>query len=581
MDNAKQQVVERIKGANNVLITVSRDPSVDQLSAAIGLALFLNKLNKHATAVFSGAVPSTIEFLEPEKTLEKNTDSLRDFIIALDKSKADKLRYKVEDEHVKIFLTPYRTSITEEDLNFSQGDFNVDVVVALGIADRNDLDDAITTNGRILHDATVVSISIVPTQDLGSINWVNATASSLCEMVADMSNDIKENGTDTQISTALLTGIVAETARFSNDKTTSATMSVSAKLLAAGANQQLVAENLQPKPEPEPEPIAEPEPQVNTPIAFATSPMQDVPAYPNPMEQAFFDETTVPPAQAVIPPEVPKSDDGALYISHDDESVDVDESEEQAESEKPLEQINIDEHGQIQSASAIATVVPDSEPSRMVTEPPTLGGVLTANSQPEGLSPSLDPMSATRPEGPILSHDSTIDDAAGTPTDKPFDPMSFITTPLAGQSQGQAGNSGQIELPPLPPSQPEPLPQPGESIQDLENIVASQKDSSAEVQQTASEPFTAPPVPGIDSARAAVNRYAQDNTPRSNVGVQQVDLGLPGDVPTTPTAPPLTQDIGQTSPGGALPTVMVTPAPPIPPPLMPMAPQPPQNPMGM
>ena len=52
----------------------------------------LNKLGKHATAVFSGQVPSTIEFLQPEKTLEKNTDSLRDFIIALDKSKADKLR---------------------------------------------------------------------------------------------------------------------------------------------------------------------------------------------------------------------------------------------------------------------------------------------------------------------------------------------------------------------------------------------------------------------------------------------------------------------------------------------------------
>ena len=41
-----------------------------------------------------------------EKTIEKNTDSLRDFIIALDKSKADKLRYKVEDKFVKIFITP-------------------------------------------------------------------------------------------------------------------------------------------------------------------------------------------------------------------------------------------------------------------------------------------------------------------------------------------------------------------------------------------------------------------------------------------------------------------------------------------
>mgnify|MGYP003611850841 CR=1 FL=1 len=87
MDPHAQQIIAKIKEANNVLVTVSRDPSVDQLSACIGLTLALNKLGKHATAVFSGQVPSTLEFLEAERTLEKNTDSLRDFIIAIDKSK--------------------------------------------------------------------------------------------------------------------------------------------------------------------------------------------------------------------------------------------------------------------------------------------------------------------------------------------------------------------------------------------------------------------------------------------------------------------------------------------------------------
>src|SRR5438552_19117517 len=99
---AKQQIVERIKQASNILVTVSYNPSVDQLAACIGLTLLLNKMGKHATAVFSGKVPSTIEFLQPEKTLEANTDSLRDFIIRLDKSKADQLSYKVEDQVVRI-----------------------------------------------------------------------------------------------------------------------------------------------------------------------------------------------------------------------------------------------------------------------------------------------------------------------------------------------------------------------------------------------------------------------------------------------------------------------------------------------
>lgn len=249
MDNSgdlKQQIAQRIKEASNVLVTVSSNPTVDQLAAAIGLTLLLNKLGKHGTAVFSGQVPSTIEFLEPEKTFEKNTDSLRDFIIALDKSKADKLRYKVEDKLVKIFITPYKTSLTEKDLEFSQGDFNVDVVIALGVKKREQLDEAIKSHGRILHDATVISINTDNSVDLGTMNLVDESASSLSEIVVAIINLMQSNNLlDNQMATALLTGIVAETDRFRNAKTSPSTMSISSQLMTAGANQQLIASKLE------------------------------------------------------------------------------------------------------------------------------------------------------------------------------------------------------------------------------------------------------------------------------------------------------------------------------------------------
>ena len=95
MNENRVQVIERLKQANNILVTVNNNPTIDQLSAFLGITLLLNKIGKHASAVYSGKTPSTIEFLKPETTFQKNTDSLRDFIIALDKSKADKLRYKV------------------------------------------------------------------------------------------------------------------------------------------------------------------------------------------------------------------------------------------------------------------------------------------------------------------------------------------------------------------------------------------------------------------------------------------------------------------------------------------------------
>src|SRR5436190_16101569 len=148
---AKAQVIERIKSAENILVTVSTDPTVDQLAACIGTALMMNRMDKRGTAIYSGKTPSTIEFLQPEKTIETNTDSLRDFIISLDKNKADKLRYKVEDKVVRIYITPYRTSIGQKDLQFTQGDFNVDLVLALGVKDKAHIDAVLAAHGKILH----------------------------------------------------------------------------------------------------------------------------------------------------------------------------------------------------------------------------------------------------------------------------------------------------------------------------------------------------------------------------------------------------------------------------------------------
>lgn len=247
----RQQIVDKIKSSTNILVTVSTDPSVDALSAALALTVMLNRLDKHATAVFSGAIPPAISFLEPEATFESTTDSLRDFIIALDKSKADHLRYKVEGDVVKIFITPYRTTISDKDLEFSQGDYNVELVLALGVDNQDHLDSALEAHGRILHDATVATLTAgTQTSSLGSLDWHDDSASSLSEMLMGLVESLatpqdEEPLLDQQTATAILTGIVAETDRFSNPKTSAKVMTVAAQLMAAGADQQLIASKLQ------------------------------------------------------------------------------------------------------------------------------------------------------------------------------------------------------------------------------------------------------------------------------------------------------------------------------------------------
>ena len=241
------EIASKIDNAHNILIALSSDPSVDEMAAAIGLSLFLDRLGKRATAIYSGSTPNALEFLKPEETFESTADALQDFVIALNKEKADHLRYKLDGDFVKIYITPYRTRVSEEDLDFSYGDFNVDLVLALDVANGIDLDSALREHGRIMHDAVIINITTGKPGKLGEIEWSDKTASSVSEMIARLLYGFKGKAEiGKEEATAFLTGIVAATNRFSNAGTTPTTMRVASRLMESGANQQLVSKNITP-----------------------------------------------------------------------------------------------------------------------------------------------------------------------------------------------------------------------------------------------------------------------------------------------------------------------------------------------
>ncbi len=241
------EVAKKIAESQNVLVALSSDPSVDEMSAAIGLSLFLDKLGKRATAIYSGSTPNALEFLKPEETFESTADTLQDFVIALNKDKADHLRYKLDGDYVKIFITPYKARIGEDDLEFSYGDFNVDLVLALDVANGIDLDAALREHGRIMHDAVIVNITTGNPGKLGEIEWSDKSASSVSEMIAKLLYNVSGKvKIEKEEATAFLTGIVAATNRFSNAKTTPETMQIASRLMESGANQQLISQNITP-----------------------------------------------------------------------------------------------------------------------------------------------------------------------------------------------------------------------------------------------------------------------------------------------------------------------------------------------
>lgn len=576
--NARQQIVEKIKGSANILVTVSANPSVDQLSSALGLTIILNGMKKHATAVVSGDIPPAITFLEPGKTFENTVDSLRDFIIALDKEKADHLRYKVDGDVVKIFITPYRTTITETDLDFSQGDYNVELVLALGVKDKDHLDGALAAHGRILHDATVATLSCGDEASaLGSLDWHDANASSLAEMLVSLTESLKGDKPvlDEQSATALLTGIVAATDRFSNNRTSSKVMTMAAQLMAAGANQQLIAAKLEEAHEIGPDKHDD---ESDTPNADGTTELNE-------------GESTKLDKREAVKPKEDKKDDGSLAISHEldgsiEEVAAKTAEEHQVEAAKTAE----DElANQLEAAGAATGAKPSvddlqkdlaaaseevekaAQPADAVLPPvtpdvgePTLGGTLNATT--EQAREDADSELASDRNKTILTHNSGSYVGDDQPTfQAPFNSVNGTKEEPASvdifKEAAPTVNLDQNVPSPEPPAPvaPEVTPPPTETLADLDK--KNRSSEHADAQAAVAAALEAAPFDPANQAQANIGAQPLGDA----LHYEETPLASPVTPPAMPPLPPVEPLTPPAAPAGPVDFSVLPPPPPLPP----------------
>ena len=317
-EDAVSKVAEKIQHATNILIALSKDPNVDEISAAIALAFVLDQQKKHVTAIYSGQTPNALEFLRPEETFQKDISSLQDFIIALNKSKADHLIYQVEGDYVKILITPYKGQIKKEDLEYSYSDYNVDLVIVFNVNSGSEIDSALSEYGRIMHDAMAINITSSVPGRFADLEWSDPSKSSVCEMVYDLLSELEIDNTPQEVATALLTGILSATERFSNNRTKPTTMAVASKLMEAGADQQLISSNILKAETPAvaaENPFATQSPTTTeTPAAPAAQETQEAPVTPTIQETPETSAAPVAPVaqEAPVNPIAPVSQEAPV-----------------------------------------------------------------------------------------------------------------------------------------------------------------------------------------------------------------------------------------------------------------------------
>lgn len=262
----KQQASELIKQAHNIVIVTGREPSNDQLAAAIATQRALNKLQKQASIVITDALPKSAELFDTQ-FISNDIQGVRDFIIsvAMHSVVVDKLKYNVEGDRLDVTITPLNGNFKAGDVSFEQGPFKFDLVIALGVPQITKLDKIVEKNPTIFDGLHLINIDYHRiNEEYGSVNYIDQNSSSVCEMLVSLFESLEQGMVDESIATALYTGITTATHNFTTPDTTAKSMTVAAQMLAAGAKQQEIVRVLQsnntPKPTSSPAPYNKPNP---------------------------------------------------------------------------------------------------------------------------------------------------------------------------------------------------------------------------------------------------------------------------------------------------------------------------------
>lgn len=508
-----EKVAEKIQRGANILIALSKDPNLDEMSAAIALAIVLDQQKKHVTAIYSGKTPNALEFLKPEETFEKDTSSLQDFIIALNKSKADHLTYKLDGDYVKIYITPYKGQVKKEDLEYSYGDYNVDLVIVFNVNAGTEIDSALSEYGRIMHDASAINITSGLPGRFADLEWSDPEKSSVCEMVYDLLKELEITELSQEVATALLTGILSATERFSNNRTKPTTMAVASKLMEAGADQQLISANiLKPETPATPENIA----ASDTSVTSETPISSDIPA---------ASET---PASSDAPTTagVPATVDTPTVSDSNNPDTGLKELEELVNQNLAAQTTNLQNNQETSSGASQLPNLPSEEPSLSAT-PLTTGNVMDELARMTASMTNTDQEANNLTSAPDLQTQVT--------------PQTQATPEIQATPQAQATPQTQPapEIQPTPQVQPTPQFQPEVQPQTYENPQVSmqfqpQAQPQAQMQPQAQAQFEtqvqAQPQPQPQpqsSPQFQPQQYAQPLPPAQPVSAPSMQSQLP------------------------------------------------------
>lgn len=246
--NEIEQIKKLLEDKKHILITFGKESKTDAIGSALGLSLYLKKNGKRVDIVSDGfSLPRSLKFLKGVEKIAPGFTHLQKFIITIDAKEAgvQELSYDVKDEKLRIFVTPKKGFFTKEKLRTAQSDFKYDVIITIGSPDLESLGKLYDNNVELFYKVPIINIDNSPKNEhFGQINIINLTTTTNAEIILSLLQKFGDENIDSNIATALLTGIIAATRSFKSDNMKPHTLGAASKLIELGAERDFIVQNL-------------------------------------------------------------------------------------------------------------------------------------------------------------------------------------------------------------------------------------------------------------------------------------------------------------------------------------------------
>ncbi|MFH1610442.1 MAG: DHH family phosphoesterase, partial [Patescibacteria group bacterium] len=242
-----EQAKRLIDKSSNILIVFKKNYTIDSVASSLALFNILKKQDKEVSiACDRFELENNFSFLKNIDLVKDKLINLRRFIINLHLKNAgvEEFSYDVNDNELKIYITPKNGFFEEKDITTGSSDFIFDLIIVMDSSDLESLGDIYEDNRELFYKVPIINIDHSTTnENFGQINLIDLKSVATSQVIYSFLKN-KFDDIDSDIATLILAGIMTKTRAFKTSNVTPDVLAVTSELISLGADRGMVVKNL-------------------------------------------------------------------------------------------------------------------------------------------------------------------------------------------------------------------------------------------------------------------------------------------------------------------------------------------------